>query len=651
MPLFEANKSSAHFVSDAFGGSPIDVKAYRSHEAINQLGHHDVVLALAPNFVDELPSLLGGPGMLSLDAWSGGQDIDVREVHGVISKVWARSDGENDGVWVVTLVPRLWLLTQERHSRIFQEMSVQDIIQDICDRSGVEVEFKLNGSRAVEPRVMVAQYDETDFNFVSRLAEDTGLLFFVDHASGADIVVFVDTVDKFEPTEPLTDVPWEKTMGSSEASPEQVYRLDAEVRVQPTSVRVDDYNYEEAGTALEESMDIDGGISGSVSLLPGGFRDAGDAQSTAEIRAEEFSGEVLVYNGMSTCRSLTPGRTIQITTSMASDDPPFAVDKDPLALLEVRSDFDKGHLDCEFAAVSSAVAYRSPRVTHRPRIYGAQTAIVVGHDGDGVMTEELGRVRVEFRWDENAADAPAGEKSCWVRVAQTYAGVDHGSYVIPRVGDEVVVVFEYGDPDRPLIVGSVYNSDFARPLDLPSQDHYSNFRTPAGLVSYINDKDGEHEVHFSTPSGLHVINVQAGKTVSMTAEDAVSATGESTMDVKAAKDITVSTDANLTTSASSNHSSSAGADVSIDAGGNVKVSAGTNVDVSGGADVNVDGGANVNVVGGAKVKVEGAAEVLVQSGGGSLKIDAAGNITMMGTMITIQASGNLTLMGAMVKVN
>ncbi len=606
MPEVRADKPSAFLETQPLaGGKRVPIVTFSGHEALNSLYCYTIMLDLAADEAD-IPDLLLAPATLICEAWKGKEkEVEERRINGVISAVSVSVSGEDDGKWQITLVPSLWRLTQTRVSRIFQDMSVRDVISDVISEDGnVPFEIRLNGGSATDPRRYCTQYQETNFDFILRLVEEEGL-FFSFEQDKQDTVIIRDSLTKLPDAAPLAVVPWESSGVASSENMEKVTAVEARHQSEPQQVIVRDFNYETPGTELMAESPVEGGGVGiwREYRSRGAFKPP-EAEDAAKVLGERSTGGVANVYLETTCRSIAAGTLFKIRQDQAHPELPFSLDGKSLVALSLGCGYTHGTYTASVVARLSEQPWRPQRTRVKPVIYGLQTAFVVGTGSSEVMADEMGRVKVLFHWDKDYT-GPEGETSCWVRVAQSFAGSDHGTYFVPKVGDEVVIAFEEGDPDRPLVVGSVYNADHEFPLDIGDEDKRSIFKTSQGFIAYVDDNDGKQELFVQSPSDKHDFVFMAGKEIRTEAKDNVSLTAK--------KKINVSSTGSMTVSGSSSVKLSAAGDVTIE---------GT-----------------------------GGGTLTIKQGAGKFTIDPAGNISVEGIRVTITASADVTIQGAIIKLN
>ncbi|WP_049973840.1 type VI secretion system tip protein VgrG, partial [Azospirillum sp. B4] len=413
--------------------------------------------------------------------------------------------------YTLRVVPRLWFLTRTSDCRIFQNKTTLDILETIFGELGV-TQYDFSSVSAPPPREYCVQYRETDFNFVSRLMEEDGLYYFFRHEAGRHTLVLGHQTSAYQTgAEPL--IPF----SAASAHSNHITEWHRSHAYQASAWGLGDYNFQTSKLDLKQTVP-------TVSTFqqdpehehfdyPGLHDSAGDGERRAKLamQAEEVERETV--QAASDCRSLAPCGRFQLT------DHPVAAENGAYVVLSIShraSDLSyesagsshSGYAN-RFSCLPAATPYVPPRVTSRPAIAGLQTAVVVGPKGQEIYTDKHGRVKVQFFWDRRGQSNEAS--SCWVRVAQGWAGRGFGAQTIPRMGMEVVVAFLEGNPDRPVILGSVPNSETTAPLGLPAQQTQTTFRTassPGGggfNLFTLEDKAGAEEIAFHSQKDLSMV--------------------------------------------------------------------------------------------------------------------------------------------------
>ncbi|MCI0704283.1 MAG: type VI secretion system tip protein VgrG [Planctomycetia bacterium] len=434
-----------------------------------------------------------------------------RQFHGFVRKLVAGPQLDyGRRSYQVEVVPWLWFLTRTTDCRIFQNLSIDAIITDTFDRFGLtDYRLSLNGTYAT--REYCVQYRETAFAFVSRLMEEYGIFYFFEFADDKHTLVLADAASAYFDCAPHSSVEYRPDEPRAEA----VSSWDRAFEFRSGKLTHTDYNFKTPSTNLLKNTQT------TVSLpaiskfdlfdYPGGYPIAADGQSLAKSRMEEVEVDYDTAVGTSGCSSFTPGGKFTL------ENHPF--DNGAYVLFEVehsaRESWIAGAAGASasysnnFRVAPSAVPFRPARVTPRPNVAGAQTAVVVGPSGEEIHTDEYGRVKVQFFWDR--VGTKNENSSCWIRVSEMWAGKQWGMIFTPRIGQEVVVEFLEGDPDRPLITGRVYNAEQMPPYALPTNMTQSGLKTRStkegGEQDFnelrFEDKKGKEDIYFHAQKDFH----------------------------------------------------------------------------------------------------------------------------------------------------
>lgn len=460
------------------------VRALSGREAISELFLFEVEVACDPGRGLPEEAYPGGP--LTLVILSEGEEI--RRVHGVIDHIKDRLDTESERTSQrISVAPRASRLALVETQEVFLDLDVPEIIRRKLARHGLgarDVEMRL--LREYPKREIVVQYRESDLAFVSRLAEHLGISFFFDHEDGHDKIVFTDHRAGFRDAPGAAEVPFR---GRGEAR--DVFALEVTSGRAPTAYVVHDYNYRKPLLDLAAHHALPSGSGGGVVEYGSHVKSAEEALAMARIRAEERHSRQRVFEGKSDRAALSAGHRMTLL------DHPRLDRREALLFTEVvhtatlplfDEDGSKARYDNAFTAVPGGVEYRPPRRTPRPRIHGVVTGIVQpGPDGDtgGIARLDAeGRYTVIIHFDT----ALPGEKKAShpVRMAQPFAGPNHGMHFPLRPGSEVLLAFADGDPDRPVIVGSVPNAAAPSNVNAASADRH-RITSATGALIEIRD--------------------------------------------------------------------------------------------------------------------------------------------------------------------
>jgi type VI secretion system secreted protein VgrG len=505
-------------------------------EAVSELFRIQLGVLTAAPASWTFDQLLGKNVTLSLQL----PDRSARYLNGIVSRITqggltlSALGPEKFVRYSLEVVPQLWLLTRAHRSRIFQQMSVTDILKQVL--TGLTVSWQTQGT--YKPRDYCVQYHETDFAFASRLMEEEGIYYFFDHANGSHTMVVGDTPQSYLPVPGATTISYQTTEGGLHPD-DRIMAWQKTQEVRSGKMTLWDHCFELPGQNLQSTASAAGSVAagtvqhkqdaaGNTALEvydypglyaqrfdgidPGGGDRAADVQNispdgerTVAVRLKQSLLPGLLIEGEGNVRNLSAGHTFTLSDHFdgngkyvltrveheASQEGVYTTGKpSPLAY--------RGTFRC----IPATVAYATPMTTPRPRITGPQSAVVVGPAGEEIFTDKYSRVKVQFAWDrEGSKDA---KSSCWVRVGTFWAGKQWGGIHIPRIGQEVIVVFEEGDPDRPIIVGSVYNAEQMPPYTLPDNKTQSGVKSRSSLKGTpdnfnelrFEDKKDKEEIYF-----------------------------------------------------------------------------------------------------------------------------------------------------------
>jgi type VI secretion system secreted protein VgrG len=436
-------------------------------------------------------------------------DGTKRYLNGIVRRFGMTGQSDDLTLYRAEIVPWLWYLSVVQDCKIFQNLSVPDIVEQVFKDHGFN-DFEARLLKTYPKREYTVQYRESCLSFVSRLLEDEGIFYFFEHGAKKHTLVLADNSSKVVACPGIGKV----TMiggASATADADTLESMHEEEQVTTGKVAYGDFNFltptsrlrlEEAGTKYGKLEYYE---------YPGGYLDPDEGNRYVGLKLEEFESSQRVAFGSGSCRAFTAGHKFAL-----SDHPRKEMNID-WTLLRVshtghngdyRSSSGSGEdsYSNSFVAMPHSVRFLPPEVTPRPRMHGTQTATVVGKSGEEIWTDKYGRVKVQFHWDRDGKQNE--NSSLWVRVSTPWSGKNWGMIAIPRIGQEVVVDFLEGDPDRPLIVGMVYNADFMPPWELPAN------QTQSGILTRSTKGGGAanaNELRFEDKKGSEEIFMHAEK--------------------------------------------------------------------------------------------------------------------------------------------
>lgn len=476
---------------------------------------------LSDCFIYEL-ELLSTDGDIKLDKVIGRhltvamemKDGKTRHFDGLVTHMSHQGMRQGFDAYKVTLRPWLWFLTRNDDCRIFQQKSVVDIIKTIfADASFTD--YKLSLTQSYQPRPYCVQYSETDYHFISRLLAQEGIYYYFTHEKGKHTLVLVDSLSGHKDAPGYKKVRYHHLEREIRLDQDHLWSWQHSQQVRTGQVCLDDYDYERAKAKLQAKAKdaADHPYAGFEHYeYPGLYSQASQGDTYATIRLQEQTAQRETCTGQSNARGLGTGFLFSLTEYPRKDqNREYLITGADFTLhLEDQEregqnmgDAQAGTEDSfiiDLRCLDSAVPYRPPRRYPPPRIMGPQTALVVGKSGEEIWTDSFGRIKVQFRWDR--LGKMDENSSCWLRVAQQVAGQGWGQLVLPRIGQEVLVEFLDGDPDRPIITGSVYNDINKPPQSLPNRASATTWRSQSmkdgNNKTYneitLEDKKGEEEI-------------------------------------------------------------------------------------------------------------------------------------------------------------
>jgi type VI secretion system secreted protein VgrG len=485
-------------VSTPLGDTAFAVRAFRYREAIGE-PFEGVVDVISPNQEVDLEGLLGQTITVSVPLPAGG----TRHFSGICLE--ARQTGRLGDAfgYRLLIVPWLRLLDFAADCRIFQQKNAKEILDQVfSDLSFTGHTFAgiLGNLPTLE---FCAQYDETHLNFVHRLAQRFGISYHTEHAAGTHTVEFTDSHHSHHPFPGYDKIRY-ATTGAAAASVEHIFHWEAGRRMTTGKVALKDYDFTNPASKLDAADATGHGYPhGDLERFeyPGSYTAKSDGTTLAKIRMGELACGGKFFSGSAHCYGLSAGWTFQLEGHPRGDQNASYLTTAIDLVIEPAEDVGPGRFacTCSFEAIPADVDYRPPRTARIPRIDGVQTAVVVGPVGQDPRvpyTDEYASVRVQFHWDRQGQDNE--KSSCWLRHAQVFAGNEWGATFLPVAGCEVVVAFIGGDPDRPLVLGGVYNADHKPPRELPKHAVKTVIQDVAGNFLVLDGEQGKESITMKT---------------------------------------------------------------------------------------------------------------------------------------------------------
>lgn len=609
-------------ITTPLGDNKLLVRSYHGEEGISELFRYDLELYSTDPELD-FSKIVGQAVSLQIELSSG----DFQYVNGIVARFTQGGRDDLFTTYFAELRPWFWMLTMCADCRIFQNKTSLEIVKQIFQDQGFS-DFSDKTTATLTPREYCVQYRETAFAFVSRLLEEEGIAYYFQHDTSKHTLVLVDDSNSWGTCPGLTSA---RFVGGEPKYDADDMVLDCMLDQSVTSdeYKADDYNFTIPSTQLLATAS-GSETARSIYDYPGIYATQSDGEKIVSRRLAMLQTEAKILRGSTQCRSFHAGSKFTLANHFRSDLNAGYV----LRNLSIHGTQDVYRNS--FAAFPAGTIFRPPIKTPRPAIAGTQTATVVGKSGEEIWTDAYGRVVVQFHWDQLGQSDE--KSSCWVRVAQGWAGNLWGSIFIPRIGQEVVVSFLEGNPDRPLITGCVYNAQQQVPYTLPDEQTKSTIKTNSSTGGSgfneirLEDKAGSEELFMQAQKDMTVM-VLNNETFTVKGTRTLDVTGNETHTNKADYSSTVS--GNFTLKVDGNLTIEAGGSVSIKSGTDFKNTAGTSLTNKSGTDLTNDAGTSLT---------NKAATDMTNDAGVSLTNKAAASQTVDG-------GGMLTVKGGMVKIN
>ena len=575
----------------------------------------------------------------TLTIWQDGEPL--RRVHGIIAEFGRGDRGHRRTFYSLVLRPALWRLSLRQNSRIFQKTDPLTIINTLCDERGItDVAFAVN--RDLPEREYCVQYRETDLAFIERLAAEEGLFYFHEFAErgegtdvGAHRLIFADDPQVLTS---LGERTYHSRAGGTAPS-RHVRKLSQKARVAAASTTLKDYSFKNPAYAqLHEHLGRDVEAHDQQSDYehfdyPGRYKQDASGEPFTRIRLEQLRRETITASAESDLPELAPGLRFTLTDhdtdSLNRDWQAISVThhgEQPQALEEDgMTQGDANGMTRYYNQVTLIPGDAPWRATPnpKPRVDGPQVAFVVGPEGEEIHCDEHGRVKVLFPWDRYAE--PNDTASCWVRVAQGWAGGGYGSIAIPRIGHEVIVSFLEGDPDQPLVTGRTYHAVNTAPYPLPEH------KTRTVLRTQSHKAEGFNELRFEDEAGEEQIWLHAQKDLELlTLNDRIEEIrNDSFLKVKNDRISEIDNDDHHTVHG--NRFEHTEGQQHFNVQGSLHINAGQ-------AWLS-ESGRELHIKAGHKVVLEAGDELTLNAGGSFLKLDGSG-ITIAGPKLRVNAGGS-----------
>ncbi|MBT2338060.1 MULTISPECIES: type VI secretion system Vgr family protein [Pseudomonas] len=499
-------------ITSPLGPEVLLLKDMGGGEELGRLFNYELQLHSLDNAID-LNQLLGKPMCVSLLLDGGGE----RYFHGIVARCSQNVDQGQFASYQATLRPWFWLLTRTSDCRIFQNLTIPQIIKQVFRDLGFS-DFEDALSRPYREWEYCVQYRETSFDFVSRLMEQEGIYYFFRHEQGRHVLVLADAYGAHASAPDYASVPY-YPKNEQHRERDHIHDWHLAQEVQPGSLELNDYDFQRPSARIDvRSAMPRPHTAGDYPLYdyPGTYVQSADGEHYARTRIEALQTLHEQVELTGNARGLGSGHLFSLTGFTRQDqNREYLIVGARYYISQESGETGVGAPSAQFESsltcIDAQQSYRPLPITHRPVVKGPQTALVVGPKGEEIWTDQFGRVKVHFYWDRH--DQSNENSSCWIRVSQSWAGKNWGSMQIPRIGQEVIVSFLEGDPDRPIITGRVYNAEQTVPYDLPENATQSGMKsrsskggTPANFNEIrMEDKKGAEQLYIHAERNQDIV--------------------------------------------------------------------------------------------------------------------------------------------------
>ena len=672
------------------GETSFKLNVFQGVERLSDLFEYNLLMTAQSREVS-FDSLMGQSATVSLSVGSL-----TRTYNGIIGK-FEQDDTPFKPIdmWTAyraTIYPKLWLLTFSGQCRIFQNKSTLDIIKNVLDENQITYSNQVT-TCGMEIRKFCVQYNETDFNFISRLMEEEGIFYFFQQAEGNHTLVLADSLEACLPC------PNAASASFHDAAPHDQLMLKVSScfitqRIVPRSNTLKSYNYLTPQTPLkamiEGTLNAGGGEITTYDEIYA-QQTQGDELVKIQLQAEEFPQKMV--EGASTVPFFLPGYRFTLEKHPRSDANLEYVLYEVTHEAQLVPEKASAHIyKNKYRAFPLTTPFRAALKTPKPRIYGTQTAKVTGKQNEEIYTEEYGRIKVKFHWDPSEKEDDT--TSCWIRVATLWAGQTWGTLFTPRVGHEVVVSFIDGDPDKPLVIGSVYNGK-NKPPYLPDEPTKSTIKSqtskgngdavPGYNEFRFEDKRKSEEIYIHAQKDFKIdiqnnqdITIVGGsRTITLQAQQEQNESGGGTGQsigpgqtpgqgqspgqqqsndsltlmngnkflqiIQGNYSIELNQGNIMVTCASGNVDFNVSGNMSITCSGNFNVNAGETITFQAGSDISATAGESATVTAGEDLSLTGGGDATLTAGG-SVNVTGSGTVDVSGSTVAL-SGGTITLNG------
>ena len=678
MATWSRDTSLLNITTSPLGADALIPYEFSAREAISAPFLFDI-RAFSQQGVFDPNTLLYQPVCVALQEKDGSGV--VRYFHGIAQSVSAEGGlmevrGTNLHAYRITLVPKLWFLSQTVDCRVFQNKTTVDILKQMFgDLSLTDVTYPSPGAE----REYTVQFNESDLHFATRLMEEEGYFYFFEHSASKHQLIIANANTAFSTVPDASEMHF----GGGDSQGARIFNWERTAATTRGSMMFKDYDPTNPSTALQSTQPTTLTTSGVAQRddfrWPALSFDTGTVTNRTKYEMESAEAAVSIYGGSSNFGALYAGGKFTMVNKPAGPyDDTYVLHSvthhvtDDTWLTGGGTPSQENHFTC----FPSSVTWRQPLVTPRPRMEGIHTAIVLGPDGEEIYTDALARVKVRFFWDHRSEATDALD--VWARVIMPWAGNGWGAQFIPRIGTEVAVAFVDGDPDRPIVVGGLYNGNM-NPIYAVADKTKSGIRTRSSLKGgtsdfseyTFDDKKGSELIYEQAQKDLstyvkndqtlkidncrvvtvkkdETVNIQNNQTITVTQDHGLTVSqGNRTITVSQGNDSTTVSQGNRSTTVSTGNNS-----LTVSTGNNsLTVSKGNHSETVSMGNYSTDVSlGNITITADVgSITISALQGITLKCGENSVQISPSG-ITINGMMVSVQGQVQTQIQGAMTQV-
>lgn len=643
-------------ISTPLGDDKLSLRKAKIQEALGEPFTIEVELVSDDENIS-LDDILGQNVTIRLET-----EDDSRFFNGIVTEFFQKENIAKNACYGAVIRPWFWLLTLSENCRIFQEKSYPEIIKKVFEDLGFS-DFEDKLSSTYNKQDYVVQFNESDFNFVSRIMEQEGIYYFFAHTNGKHTLVMAD--DSSVMTN-LGQVPFiELEDESRHKDVVGIKRWENYRKVRTGGVGLTNFDFTLPSKNLD-AITTDPKTASLSSLqkfnFPGKYLERAKGSDYTKLLMQKENVSYDQKSAQGNNSKLYAGAQFELTDHHRDDqNTNYLITHFSCLLLAddyIATSTNKNDqlFESQFTVVPDNVVYRPQITSTKPKMTGPQTATVVGKSGEEIWTDKYGRIKVLFHWDR---EAKADENSsCWIRVSQSWAGKGWGTMYIPRIGQEVLVDFIHGDPDNPIVIGSVYNGNTMPPYALPANATMSGVKTRSSKGGggfneiRLEDKKGEEQifVHAEKNQDIRVKNNQY-ETIGN--EQHISITANRYKTIKENEHSTIEGDtltsvtgdvhntygANLIQKTQATENYTIGGDRNQEVGGSESLKVSSDIKLDAGSNYGIKSGKNIEIKGGMNINLEAGMTINIKAGSSFISIGPAG-IDISGPMVNINSGGS-----------